>query len=109
MGVNPPAGGAMRRTLGVVLIAVGAFLLVLAPLIRFQTADKLIQAPAGQYSISKLSAENAEYFSVGDLKVLTGTLDITVTTRGDVAESKGDNVVWDQFTAVTDVTNNNPN
>jgi hypothetical protein len=99
----------MRRTLGVILIAVGAFLLVLAPLIRFQAADKLIQAPAGQYSISKLSAENAQYFSVGDLKVLTGNLDITVTTRGDVAESKGDNVVWDQFTAVTDVTNNNPN
>ncbi|WP_232326600.1 DUF3068 domain-containing protein [Microbispora sp. ATCC PTA-5024] len=94
--------------MGVVLLGIGAFLIVLAPLIRFQVAGKLVQAPANQYSITRLSAENARYFSVGDLKVLTGNLDITVTTRGDVAEAKDDRVVWDQFTAVNDVTNNRP-
>ncbi|XVQ87644.1 DUF3068 domain-containing protein [Microbispora siamensis] len=98
----------MRRGLGVVLVGLGAFLVVLAPLLRFQVADKLVQAPANQYSITRLTAENAQYFSKRDLKVLTGTLDITVTTRGDVKEAKDDHVVWDQFTNANDVTNNNP-
>ncbi|GIH74587.1 DUF3068 domain-containing protein [Planobispora longispora] len=96
----------MRKTVGVVLLAVGAFLIVLAPLVRFQVADKLIAAPAGQYGVSKLEATNAQYFSTGDLKVLTGNLDITVTTRGDVSQAQGDRVVWDEFTSVNDVTNN---
>ncbi|MCT9928907.1 DUF3068 domain-containing protein [Planotetraspora sp. A-T 1434] len=96
----------MRRAVGVVLLAIGAFLIVLAPLIKFQVAGKLVQAPADYYIKTRLTAENARYFSVGDLKVLTGNLDITVTTRGDVAQAKDDHVVWDQFTAVNDVTNN---
>ncbi|MFB9251721.1 DUF3068 domain-containing protein [Sphaerisporangium melleum] len=90
---------------GVVLIAIGAFLVTLAPLIRFQAADKLIAAPADYYGVSELRAQNARYFSVPKVKVLTADLDITVTTRGDVEESKGDHVVWDEFTAVNDVTN----
>lgn len=98
----------MRRGLGVVLLGIGAFLIVFAPLLRWQVADKLVQAPADQYSVTKLSAPNAQYFSMRDLKVLTGTLDITVTTRGDVKESTDDHVVWDQFTNASDVTNNNP-
>ncbi|MEO3813714.1 DUF3068 domain-containing protein [Sphaerisporangium sp. B11E5] len=98
----------MRRITitGVVLIAIGAFLVTLAPLVRFYAAGKLIAAPADQYGITKLRADNAQYFSTGDLKVLTGNLDITVTTRGDVEAAKGDDVVWDEFTAVNDVTNN---
>ncbi|GGO11854.1 hypothetical protein GCM10010116_23790 [Microbispora rosea subsp. aerata] len=98
----------MRRGVGVVLVGLGAFLIVLAPLLRFQVADKLVQAPADQYSVTKLTAENARYFSLRDLKVLTGKLDITVTTRGDVKEAKDDHVVWDQFINANDVTNNNP-
>lgn len=99
----------MRRVIGLVLIGVGAFLIVLAPLVRFQVAAGLIAAPADQYGVSKLEAVNAQYFSVGDLKVMTGNLDITVTTRGDVTGAQGDRVVWDEFTAVNDVTNGNPN
>ena len=34
----------MRRVVGVVLLGIGAFLVVLAPLIRFQVAGKLIAA-----------------------------------------------------------------
>ncbi|MDH2427909.1 DUF3068 domain-containing protein [Sphaerisporangium sp. TRM90804] len=88
------------------LITIGAFLVTLAPLMRFYAADRLISAPADQYVVTKLQAEDAQYFSTGDLKVLTGNLDITVTTRGDVAAATGDQVVWDEFTAVNDVTNN---
>ncbi|MFF3664443.1 DUF3068 domain-containing protein [Microtetraspora malaysiensis] len=98
----------MRRLVGVVLLAAGAFFIVLAPLVKFVDAGKLIQAPADQYSITYLRAENAQYFSAQDLKVLTGTIDITVTTRGDVKEAKDDHVVWDQFTSASDVTNGRP-
>jgi hypothetical protein len=98
----------MGRVVGIILLGVGTFLIALAPLIRFQVADKLIAAPADQYGITKLTADGAQYFNAGELKVLTGTLDITVTTRGDVAESTGDKVVWDQFTSVSDVTNDKP-
>ncbi len=98
----------MRRGVGVVLVAMGAFLVAFAPLLRFQVADKLVQAPANQYSVLKFTAPGARYFSMRDLKVLTGDLNITVTVRGDVKESKDDHVVWDQFTAASDVTNANP-
>ncbi|MFI6506924.1 DUF3068 domain-containing protein [Streptosporangium sp. NPDC050855] len=99
----------MRRVIGLVLIGLGAFLLVLAPLVRFQVAPALIAAPADQYGISKLEATDAQYFSVGDKgKVVTGDLDITVTTRGDVAGAQGDRVVWDEVMVVNDVTNSNP-
>ncbi|MGS2643063.1 DUF3068 domain-containing protein [Streptosporangium sp. G12] len=90
------------------LIGIGAFLIVLAPLVRFQVAASLIAAPADQYGISKLEAVDAQYFSPGDLKVMTGDLDITVTTRGDVAAAEGDRVVWEEAMAVNDVTNQNP-
>ncbi len=98
----------MRRVIGLVLIGIGAFLIVLAPLVRFQVAASLIAAPANQYGISKLEAVDAQYFSPGDLKVMTGDLDITVTTRGDVAAAEGDRVVWEEAMAVNDVTNQNP-
>ncbi|WP_344922311.1 DUF3068 domain-containing protein [Streptosporangium oxazolinicum] len=90
------------------LIGIGAFLIVLAPLVRFQVASGLIAAPADQYGISKLEAVGAQYFSPGDLKVMTGDLDITVTTRGDVAAAEGDRVVWEEAMVVNDVTNQNP-
>jgi uncharacterized membrane protein YidH (DUF202 family) len=96
----------MRRIVGVVLLAIGAFLIVLAPLMRFQVATQLMRAPADQYGVTKLTAQGAQYFSLGKLEVVTADLDITVTTRGDVAESQGDRVVWDEFTVVNDVTNN---
>ncbi|MFF5113237.1 DUF3068 domain-containing protein [Streptosporangium sp. NPDC000509] len=98
----------MRRVIGLIFIGLGAFLIVLAPLVRFQVATGLIAAPADQYGISKLEAVDAQYFSPGDLKVVKGDLDITVTTRGDVTAAEGDRVVWEEATAVNDVTNQNP-
>ncbi|GAA3150733.1 DUF3068 domain-containing protein [Planomonospora alba] len=97
----------MRRIVGIVLLALGAFLVVLAPLVRFQVGGSLIAAPADQYGVSRLEAEGAQYFSVKDLKVMTARLGVTVTTRGDVSQAKDDTVVWDEFTAVNDETNGN--
>ncbi|WP_242454445.1 DUF3068 domain-containing protein [Bailinhaonella thermotolerans] len=90
------------------LLGIGAFLITLAALVRFYAAGQLIAAPADQYGITKLQAAGAQYFSIPDQKVLTGDLLITVTTRGDVKESKGDRVVWDEFMSVADATNQKP-
>ncbi|MEU4571754.1 DUF3068 domain-containing protein [Nonomuraea sp. ATR24] len=98
----------MNRVVGSVLIAIGAFLVVLSPLTHFQVASALIAAKADQYGISNLRATGAQYFSAADGKVLTADLDITVTTRGDVKGAEGDTVVWDEFTYVNDVTHSKP-
>ncbi|MEU0566677.1 DUF3068 domain-containing protein [Nonomuraea sp. NPDC005983] len=91
-----------------VLIGVGAFFIALAPLLKFWAAGKIIAAPANQFSISRLEAKGAQYFSKQDLKVLTADLDIIVTTRGDVKDATSERVVWDEATVVNDVTNKRP-
>jgi hypothetical protein len=99
--------GAMRvagRAGSVLLLGLGAFLLVLAPIVRFHLAEKVVGARADTYGVTRLTAKDARYFSADELKVVTGDLAITVTTRGDVAESSGDRVVWDRFTTIDDVT-----
>ncbi|MFI7616497.1 DUF3068 domain-containing protein [Nonomuraea terrae] len=95
----------MGRISTLVLIGFGAFFVTLAPLLKFWAADQLTYAPANHFLISRLEAEDARYFSVQDLKVLTADLDIVVTTRGDVKEADGDRVVWDEAMVVNDVTN----
>jgi hypothetical protein len=98
----------MGRISTLVLIGVGAFFIALAPLVKFWAAERIIAAPADQFGIARLTATGAQYFSRQDLKVLTADLDIIVTTRGDVKESTGDRVVWDEATVVNDVTNRRP-
>lgn len=98
----------MGRISTLVLIGVGAFLIALAPLMKFWAAEKIIAAPANQFGITHLEAKGAQYFSTQDLKVLTADLDIIVTTRGDVKEADADRVVWDEATVVNDVTNHRP-
>lgn len=72
----------MRR-MSLVLIAVGAFLIVLAPMIRFYAYPRLAVAPANQISITGLQAKNATVFSIVKLKEYTTDLNIEVTTHGD--------------------------
>ncbi|MEO3871203.1 DUF3068 domain-containing protein [Nonomuraea sp. B12E4] len=95
----------MGRISTLVLIGFGAFFVTLAPLLRFWAAGEIVSAPADQFLISRLEVKDARYFSPQDLKVLTGDLDIIVTTRGDVKEADADRVVWDEATVVNDVTN----
>ncbi|MGW0801673.1 DUF3068 domain-containing protein [Nonomuraea sp. NPDC002799] len=98
----------MGRISTLVLIGFGAFFIALAPLLKFWAAGQIISAPANQFGISRLEAKSAQYFSMQDLKVLTGDLDIIVTTRGDVKEATSARVVWDEATVVNDVTNSRP-
>ncbi|KAB8197527.1 DUF3068 domain-containing protein [Nonomuraea phyllanthi] len=98
----------MGRISTLVLIGFGAFFVALAPLLKFWAAGQLISAPADQFGIARMEAKDARYFSLQDLKVLTGDLDIIVTTRGDVKEADSHRVVWDEATVVNDVTNSRP-
>ncbi|MFI7126937.1 DUF3068 domain-containing protein [Nonomuraea sp. NPDC050153] len=98
----------MGRISTLVLIGFGAFFIALAPLLKFWAAGQVISAPANQFGITRLEAKGAQYFSLQDLKVLTGDLQIFVTTRGDVKEANSQRVVWDEATVVNDVTNSRP-
>ncbi len=71
------------RKLSLVLIALGAFLIVLAPMVRFYAYPRLAVAPPNQRSVSTLVGPNATIFDIGSLKEITTDLTTTVTTTGD--------------------------
>lgn len=99
----------MRRGVGLVLIALGAFLITLAPLARFWIAGQLAAFPLDQYSQATLEAQNAKYFSQSRVRMMDNvTIRATNTIRGDVTAGNNDRAVWDQYTWVEDATNNLP-
>jgi Porin PorA len=99
----------MQRTIGMLLIGVGAFFLTLSPLVRFYAANQLIALPTDTYQTTKLQAENATYFDAGNLKLRQGvTVVATNTVRGDVRNSTDKVAVWDTFTSVSDATTGTP-
>lgn len=99
----------MQRTIGMLLIGVGAFFLTLSPLVRFYAAKQLIALPTDTYETTKLQAENATYFDAGNLKVRKGvTVVATNTVRGDVRASSDKVAVWDSFTSTSDATTGTP-
>lgn len=74
----------MRR-MSVVLIALGAFLIVLGPMIRWYAYPRLAVAPANQRSITTLVGENATIFDIATLKEITTDLTTVVNTTGDAS------------------------
>ncbi len=96
----------MRRVAGLVLSALGAFLIVLALVTRFFIVGQTVKFPLNESSISTLTASNASYFSPAKLKELTGvTLDDTVTVEGDNAAGNSSRAVWNEFSYLFDETN----
>ncbi|HUB38127.1 MAG TPA: DUF3068 domain-containing protein [Streptosporangiaceae bacterium] len=96
----------MRRVAGLVLSALGAFLIVLALLTRFVVVGEAVKFPLNEKSISTLVASNASYFSPSKLHELTGaTLQDTVTVEGDNAAGNTSRAVWNEFSYVYDETN----
>ncbi|MCZ4498233.1 MAG: hypothetical protein JWQ74_786 [Marmoricola sp.] len=77
----------MRR-MSLALIAVGAFLIVLAPMVRFYAYPRLAVAPANQISTTGLEAKGATIFDAATLKEITTDLAITVKTVGDASAPK---------------------
>ncbi|GAA2168928.1 DUF3068 domain-containing protein [Actinomadura napierensis] len=93
----------MRNVIGMVLTGLGAFLLIIAVLVRFYVAPRLIAAPTDVYQVTRLKAENATYFDAGHLKQVTGaTVVATNTVRGDVTSSQDGTAVWESATVVQD-------
>jgi len=96
----------MRRVAGLVLSALGTFLIVLALLTRFVVASEAVKFPLNENNITTLMAQNASYFSPSLLTEQTGvTLEDTLTTQGDNAAGSSGTAVWNQFNYVYDKTN----
>ncbi|HZB32214.1 MAG TPA: DUF3068 domain-containing protein [Streptosporangiaceae bacterium] len=99
----------MQRTIGMLLIGVGAFFLTLSPLVRFYAAKQLIALPIDTYSTTRLQAQNGSYFDAGNLRLRQGvTVVATNTVRGDVRASTDKVAVWDTFTSISDATTGSP-
>lgn len=83
------------RKLGIVLVGLGAFFIVLAPMMRFYAYPQLAKAPQSQSTVSTLVGPDATLFDIGTLKEITTDLTTTAKTVGDVkaAEDHGNNVV----------------
>ena len=96
----------MRRVSGLVLSALGTFLIVLALLTKFVVAGEAVKFPLNENTITTLTAQNAKYFSPSLLTAQTGvTLEDTLTTQGDNAAGNSGTAVWNQFNYVYDRTN----
>jgi len=96
----------MRRVAGLVLSALGTFLIVLALLIRFVVASEAVKFPLNENTVTTLIAHNASYFSPAKVAEVHGaTLETTLTTQGDNAAGSSGTAVWNQFSYVYDKTN----
>jgi MFS family permease len=95
----------MRRVSGFVLTILGAFLLVVAVLLRFWVAPSVIEFPLDEYQIVQL-AGTGSYFSPSQGKELVGvSVLVTETTKGADVAGSGGAAVWDGFVAIQDTTN----
>jgi hypothetical protein len=96
----------MRRVAGLVLSALGTFLIVLALLVRFVVASEAVKFPLNENTVTTLLAHNASYFSPAKVAEVNGaTLETTLTTQGDNAAGSSGTAVWNQFSYVYDQTN----
>lgn len=97
----------MRRRTGIILSALGAFLVVFALLIRFVVAPSVVKFPLNEDSVTTVVAQNANYFSISKLSELTGvSLQETVTVQGDSAAGDSNRAVWNEFSYLRDESNN---
>jgi len=90
----------MRR-MSIALIAVGAFLIVLAPMVRFYVYPRLAVAPVNQISETGLEAKGATIFDASTLKEIVTDLSIKVNTVGDAKAPDG-KVTYVNTTVTTD-------
>jgi Porin PorA len=99
----------MRRGLGLTFTGLGAFFVMLAVLLRFYLPGQVIKFPLNEYVVTTLTGRNVTYFSAKQLSELSGvTVKATSTVEGDVAAGSASTAVWNDFTAVEDMTNGQP-
>jgi Porin PorA len=99
----------MRRIIGLTLAGVGAFLLVVAVLLRAYLPGQLIKYPLNEYLKTQLRGTGMEYFSPSMIREVSGaTMVVTSTVKGDAAAGSSSTAVWNGFTYLFDVTNSSP-
>jgi hypothetical protein len=81
--------------MSVVLIALGAFLIVLAPMVRWYAYPRIAVAPAAQKSVTTLVGPGATIFDINTFKEITTDLTTKVRTVGDTkaADKAGNGTV----------------
>ena len=96
----------MRRTVGLALVGLGAFLLVAALLTRTYVAGQLVKFPLNTYVKTTLVGKDVSYFSPKLVRPVTGaTMQVTDTVKGDSAAGNSSTAVWNEFTYLYDRTN----
>lgn len=96
----------MRRVIGLTLAGLGAFLIVVAVLLRTYVGGQLIKFPKNEYLTVTLLGSGVSYFSPSMVKPLSGvTMRVTSTVKGDAAAGTSSTAVWNEFTYLYDVTN----
>jgi hypothetical protein len=73
------------RKMSLVLIALGAFLIVLAPMVRWYAYPRVAVAPPNQRSVTTLVGPDAIIFDIATLKNITTDLTTKVRTIGDAS------------------------
>lgn len=92
------------RIVAPILLGVGAFLVVIAALMRFYAYPHVAVAPADQVSTTHLQAKDATIFDTSKLEPIVTDLSIVAETLGNVeASEKADDgvVVWRTTQVVT--------
>jgi hypothetical protein len=96
----------MRRTIGIIAAGLGAFLLVLAILLRTYLPGQVIKIPLNEYLVTQLVGHNVSYFSPAKVQQVTGaTMTVTATIKGDASAGNSSTAVWSEFTYLYDQTN----
>ena len=96
----------MRRVVGVVVLALGTFMVVAAILLPTYVASNLVTTPLDQYTVSVATSDNATVFDVDTLTVQQNVpVESTQTVRADVGSSTNKIVVFDEFQVVENTTN----
>ena len=96
----------MRRTVGLALVGLGAFLLVAALLTRTYVAGQLVKFPLNTYVKTTLVGKDVSYFSPKLVRPVSGaTIQVTDTVKGDAAAGNSSTAVWNEFTYLYDRTN----
>jgi Porin PorA len=95
----------MRRTVGVTLTGLGAFLLVLALMSYFFLPGQIIKFPLNEYTVTTLTGTNMTYFSQSSVSEVNGaTVRTIATTQGNVAAGTSSTAIWSTQTGVFDIT-----
>ena len=96
----------MRRAIGLTLAGLGAFLLVIAVLLRTYVPGQVMKYPLNEYLVTQLVGHGTDYFSPSQVQPITGaTMVVTSTVKGDAGLGSSSTAVWDSFTYLYDETN----